>query len=493
MSASNRSRISRRALLKASAAAAGAAMAPYVLPSSALGLDGAAAPSNRVIYGYVGCGNHGRGWNFDQVFRCGDAQIVAVCDVDSRRLDRAKAKVDEHYGRQFGKDFHYRGCAAYGDFRDLIRRKDLDAVGVATPDHWHVIPSIMAAKAGKDVICEKPLTLTVAEGRILCDVIQKTGRIFQTASENRSIDVYIRLIELVRGGVVGKLRHIEVRLPMGNTNSRVGDEARGQFGMNEPQEPPKWLNYEMWLGQVSWMPYIPARLHGNFRWNLAFSGGVITDWGAHIVDLAQWGHDTERTGPVEVEGRGDFPPHDAVHNAAPTFEVRYRYADGVTMTVSAGQGDLDPKKSHEGPVVGRTPQPGIRFEGADGWIESHDWRGSLKASRRSMLDAVIDPEKVKIYRPSEIVPRKVGQGGEHRNFIDCVKSRKPCYAPAETGHRTITIPHLGNIAMLLKRKLRWNPEAERFVDDAEAEGMLSRKQREPWTIDNIDSWIEKNS
>ena len=164
------------------------------------------------------------------------------------------------------------------------------------------------------------------------------------------------------------------------------------------------------------MPYIPARLHGNFRWNLAFSGGVITDWGAHMVDLAQWGHDSERTGPVTVEGKGDFPPRDAVYNTAPTFEVHYQYADGVTLTVSAGQGDLDPHVRHEGPVVGRTSEPGIRFEGNEGWIESHSWRGSLKASRRPMLDAVIDPEKVKIYRPSEIVERHAGQGRRAPQF-----------------------------------------------------------------------------
>ena len=479
------SRMDRREFLRVSAvAAAGAAAAPLVVPSSALGLDDTTAPSNRIIYGYVGCGCHGAGWNIDQVFRCGDAQIIAVCDVDENHVREAKAKVDAHYGQP---------CTAYGDFRELINRKDLDVVGVATPDHWHVIPAIMAAKAGKDVICEKPLTLTVSEGRILSDVIKQTNRIFQTASENRSLDCYIRLIELVRGGVIGPIKHIEVRLPIGNINSRVGGEARDMFTQHEPETPPETLNYEMWLGQAPKMPYIPARLHGNFRWNLAFSGGVITDWGAHLVDLAQWGHDTEHTGPVTVEGKGDFPPRDAVFNTAPTFEVHYQYADGVTLTVSAGQGDLDPKKSHQGPVVGRTPEPGIRFEGADGWIESHGWRGSLKASRRAMLDVVIDPEKVKIYRPSEIIKRTEGKGGEHRNFVDCVKSRKPCYAPAETGHRSITIPHIGNIAMQLGRKLRWNAEAERFVDDAEADQMLSRKQREPWTIVNIDAWIKKNS
>jgi predicted dehydrogenase len=488
-----RQSLSRRGFIKGVAVtAAGAVAAPLVLPASALGLDGATAPSNRIIYGYVGCGNHGMEWNFDQVFRYRDAQIIAVCDVDQNHLNEAKAKVEDHYGRQFGKD--YKGCATHGDFRELINRKDIDVVGVATPDHWHVIPAMMAARAGKDVICEKPLTLTVAEGRLLSDAIKRAGRIFQTASENRSIDTYIRLIELIRGGVVGKLKHIEVRLPQGNTSMRVGRDGKDLFDLREVEEPPKSLNYEMWLGQAPLMPYIPARTHGNFRWNLAFSGGVLTDWGAHMVDLAQWGHDTERTGPVEVAGKGDFPPRDAVHNAAATFEIHYRYADGVTMTVSAGQGDLDPRQRHAGPVVGRTPDPGIRFEGTEGWIESHGWRGSLKANRRKMLDAVIDPASVKIYRPSEIVTRiDGGKGGEHRNFMDCVKSRKPCYAPAETGHRTITIPHIGNIAMLLGRKLRWNPEVERFVDDAEADAMLSRKQRQPWTIVNIDSWIKKNS
>jgi predicted dehydrogenase len=353
----------------------------------------------------------------------------------------------------------------------------------------------MAAKAGKDVICEKPLTLTVAEGRLLCDVVGQTGRISQTASENRSIDCYIRLVELVRGGAIGKLRHVEVRLPVGNNNIRVRGAAKGLFNDTQTTDPPKTLNYEMWLGQAPLMPYIAGRTHGNFRWNLTFSGGVICDWGAHLIDLAQWAHATEHSGPATVEGKGDFPPRQAVYNTAPTFEVHYQYADGVTMTVSAGEGDLDPNKSYPAtPMVGRTEYPGIRFEGADGWVESHKWRGSLKASRRSILDTVIDPAQVRLYRPSEIVARKDGSlGGEHRNFLDSVKSRQPCYAPFETGHRTVTIAHIGNIAMLLGRKLRWNSQTERFVDDAEADKMLSRHQREPWTVANIDSWIRRNS
>ena len=206
---------------------------------------------------------------------------------------------------------NYKGCTTYGDFRDLVNRKDIDAVDNCTPDHWHVIPAIMAAKAGKDVICEKPLTLTVAEGRILSKVVQETGRIFQTASENRSIDTYIHLCELVRNGRIGKLRHIEVTLPIGST-------TRGEnFTQRDVQPVPKGFNYEMWLGQAPLAPYCPARCHGSFRWNLDYSGGTLTDWGAHMIDLAQWGNDTEKTGPVEVEGKGDFPPRDALFNVTP--------------------------------------------------------------------------------------------------------------------------------------------------------------------------------
>jgi predicted dehydrogenase len=477
-------------LKRVTATAIGVSAGPWIIPSSALGRGGVAAPSERVSYGYIGCGGHGAGWNFDRVFGCEDAQIIAVCDVDSRHLKAAKAKVDAHYSRRMGKD--YNGCAAHDDFRELVNRLDIDVVGIATPDHWHVIPAIMAAKAGKDVICEKPLSLTVVEGRMLSDMIHKTGRVFQTATELRSIDVYLRLAELVRGGVLGQLTHIEVRLPPGNVDSRLIGDARDLFHARTIEAPPKELNYDRWLGQAPWMPYVPARVHGNFRWNLAFSGGVITDWGAHMIDLAQWGHATEVTGPVTVDGQGDLPVSDEVHNTAATFRLHYQFADDLTMTVSAGNGEVDPSRRHVDPVVGRTMNPGIRFEGTNGWIESHGWRGSLRASRREILDAEIDSKTVNMYRPSQIIARTDSfNGGEHRNFVDCVKSRQPCYAPAETAHRTITIAHIGNIAMRLGRKLRWDPSAERFIGDAEADKLLGREQREPWTIANIDSWIDQ--
>jgi len=449
---------SRRSLLKWSAAA----VAPVVIPASAMGLDGNVAPSNRIAYGLIGCGLHGTGWNLDQIFRMQDAQVIAVCDVDKNRVRKAQEKVQMHYSQKLGGE--YRSCDMHDDFRNLINRKDIDVIANCTPDHWHVIPSIMAAKAGKDVICEKPLTLTVAEGRSLCDVMQRTGRIFQTASENRSIDSYIRICELVRNERIGELKSIRVSLPGGNV-------SRGaNFKQRDEQPVPEGFNYEMWLGQSPQKPYIPARCHGSFRWFRDYAGGVLTDWGAHLIDLAQWANNTEATGPVEVEGQGEFPPKDALFDTAYAFDLNYKYANGVTLNVV-------------------TQKPGIRFEGTEGWIGFNGWRAPLKASDPKILDSKIGPDEVHLYRPRVVVPRQSGKGGEHRNFVDCVKSRQPCYAPAETGHRTTTISHLGNIAMLLKRKLRWNPDEERFVDDAEADAMLARTQRQPWTIDNIDPWI----
>jgi predicted dehydrogenase len=451
--------LNRRTFLKAAAVVA----APFFVSSSALGKAGTTAPASRITLGLIGCGEHGAGWNLDQIFRNADSQVIAVCDVDEQRCTAAAKRVDEHYAAALDRP-NYRGCSRYGDFRELILRKDIDAVVNCTPDHWHVIPSIMAVRAGKDVICEKPLTLTVAEGRLLCDAVKSTGRIFQTASENRSIDTYIQLCELVRNGRLGTLKHIAVSLP-------TGFGSRGKnYDLRKAEPVPPGFNYEMWLGQAPLAPYVPARCHGSFRWNLDYSGGRLTDWGGHLIDLAQWGNDTEATGPVDVEGKGKFPPRSELFNTAEEFELHYRYANGVTMSVES-------------------KEPGIRFEGSEGWAGFNGWRAPLEASKPSILTP-IGASELHLYRPSEIEPRTEGKGGEHRNFIDCVKSRKPCYAPAETGHRTVSVAHIGNIAMLLGRPLHWDPKAERFTGDEPANAMLSRHQREPWTIASIDTWLK---
>ena len=378
-----------------------------------------------------------------------DAQVVAACDVDQGHLAEARAKIDAHYGRRFGKN--YQACAVTGDFRELVNRGDLDVICNATPDHWHVIPSIMAAKAGKDVICEKPLTLFVAEGRELCNVMGRTGRIFQTASENRSIDSYIHLVELVRAGRIGSLRHIKVTLPRGN------DERGKSFTRRDPQPPPKTLDFEMWLGQAPKRPYVPALCHESFRWCSDYSGGRLTDWGAHLIDLAQWGNDTEQTGPVEVEGVGTYPPPESVFNTAYEFNLDYKYANGVTMNVSSSE-------------------PGIRFEGSDGWIGFTGWRTPLQASDKSILDRG-SPQASSFIGQVSWCRERAGSAASTATLSTASNHDSPCYAPAETGHRTATIAHLGNIAMQLGRKLRWDPAAERFVDDAEADAKLSRVQR----------------
>jgi predicted dehydrogenase len=368
---------------------------------------------------------------------------VAVCDVDRLRREDARKKAEEHHAEALSKG-SYKGCASYNDFREIIDRKDIDAVMISTPDHWHVIPALAAVRAGKDVECEKPLTLTVAEGRALADAVEKHNRVFQTSSENRSVDVYHRLCELVRNGRIGQLKHIAVTLPRGHSIHPAGMEVG---------PPPEGFDYDLWLGQAPEAPYCPARCHWNFRWILDYSGGQLTDWGAHLIDIAQWANNTEYTGPVEVEGKATFPK-EGLYNTATDFSIDYKYANGVTLNVSSSQ-------------------PGVRFEGTEGWIGNKGWRAALEAEPKTILTSKIGENEIHLYTEP---------GGEQRNFLDCVKSRKPCYAPAEVGHRTITIAHIGHISMRLGRKLKWDPAKERFVGDDEANKMLRRPMRPPWTL-----------
>ena len=442
----------RRRFLRALAATA---VAPTILRASSLGLAGTVAPSERIQMGLIGCGIHGAGWNLDQMFANPHQQVVAVCDVDAQHAAFAEQRVNEHYSEQLGYDYR---CGVCHDFRDLIRRDDIDAVCIATPDHWHVLPAIMALRGGKHVICEKPLSLTVREGRLLANEAARSGRVFQTAMESRSIDSHIPMCELVHAGYIGELKHIKVLLEKGNAG-RGNEDFR-------VQDPPAHLDYEMWQGQAPLAPYCPARVHNTFRWNLAYSGGRITDWGAHLIDLAQWASGNQETGPVEIEGVGKFPPRDAVWNTAGEFDLHYRYAKGVTMHVWS---DV----------------PAIKFEGTEGWIMFRGWRQPLRASNPKILGLEI-PEDKRVHRPRVVVRREDELvGGEHLDFTDAIRNDRPTYAPAEIGHRTATVAHIGNIAMRLGRKLRWNPAEESFGDDAEANAMLSRKQREPWSAASI--------
>lgn len=427
--------ITRRSFLKRAATVSTSGLAlPYVVSSSALGKAGSVAAGERITVGFIGTGGHGRAVNLKNFLGNADAQAVAVCDVDPNQSEIARKMVNDKYGNN--------DCAVYTDFRDVLARDDIDAVMISTPDHWHVPISIAAAKAGKDVECEKP-TLTIEEGRALCDVMKRYGRVFQWSTEDRAVYEYHRMCELVRNGRIGKIHTIRVELPSGPDTP--GDPT--------PMPVPKGFDYDLWLGPAPWAPYTKDRIHWNFRWILDYSGGMLTDWGAHLLDGAQWGNNTEHTGPVEVEGKGEFWK-EGLYNTAKEFRIEYKYADGVRLIVTSGT-------------------PSLRFEGSEGWIGNRGWRAPLQAEPKSILDSVIGPNEIHLY---------TCKGGEQRNFLDCVKSRKACYFPPEIGQRCFTIAHIGNISMLLGRKLRWNPDSERFVNDEQANRMLSRAMRSPWRL-----------
>ncbi|HIJ53969.1 MAG TPA: Gfo/Idh/MocA family oxidoreductase [Planctomycetes bacterium] len=424
----------RKFLKKTSSVAIGAMSFPCIVSSSVLGKAGSVAASNRITLGFIGVGGHGIGMNLMTFLGNADAQAVAVCDVDTNNLKKARDIVNQKYGNN--------DCATYKDFRDVIARDDIDAVMISTPDHWHVPMSIAAAKTGKDVECEKP-TLTVQEGRVLCETMKRYGRVFQWSTEDRSVHEYHRMCELVRNGRIGEVHTVRVELPSGPHNP--GDPA--------PLPVPKGLDYEMWLGPARWAPYTKDKIHFHWRWIQAYSGGQLADWGAHLLDGAQWGNNTEHTGPVEVEGKGVFCKG-GLYDTAKEYRIEYKYANGVKLIVTSGT-------------------PSLKFEGSEGWIGNRGWRAPLQASSKSILDSAIGPNEIHLY---------TCRAGEQRNFLDCVKSRKDCYFPPEIGQRCFTIAHIGNISMLLGRKLRWDPEKEKFINDEQANRMLSRSMRSPWHL-----------
>ncbi len=419
---------SRRAFLKAGTATLAL---PYLIPSSVFGAD---APSKKITIGFIGTGDHGTTWNLTRYLELREAKVLVACDVDGARMRRAKAMVDAAYDNE--------DCATTKDFREVLARKDIDAVMISTPDHWHTLISVMAARAGKDVQCEKP-TLTIAEGGILIDTMRKHERVFQTSTEDRSVKEYHRIAELVRNGRIGKLQRIEVILP--KQPNFPGDPAA--------QPVPADLDWEMWLGPAPYAPYTKDRVHFNFRWIWDYSGGIICDWGAHLFDTAQWANDTERTGPIEVDGKGTHW-EGGLYNTVKDYDVTYRYANGVVMTCKPGN-------------------PSIKFIGTEGWVGNEGWRGKVQASSEKILNSVIGPEEVQLYTNPQ---------GEHHDFLKCVKSRKDPYFPVDIGHRVSTVCHLANISIRLGRKLKWDPKVEKFENDDEANGLLSRPMRSPWKL-----------
>jgi len=430
------------------------AAAPAIVSGSVLGLAGRPPAGDRVTMAVIGCGNQGIG-DMLQFLRDERVQVVAACDVnrespgywDNRIAGREAGRMyaEWHYALQ-KRSGAYKGCDVYEDFRQVLARKDIDVVLLAVPDHWHSIPAIAAAHAKKDIYGEKPLSLTIAEGRAMSDAVRANGVIFQTGSQQRSDPNFRFACELVRNGRIGKLRRVYCGLPGGTPDF-------GKTGHRKDPEPvPQGFNYDFWLGPAPEAPYCPARCHVNFRWILDYSGGQITDWGGHHPDIAQWGMGTDKTGPLEIRNGRAIWAKDKVWNTATDFYFESVYKSGVTLIISSRE------------------RGGVKFEGNDGWIWVN--RGAIEAQPKTLLDETFGAGDIRLYESDN----------HYRNFIDCVLSRKEPIAPVETAHRSISIAHLGNISLRLGRDLKWDPDAERIIDDPEADRMLSRPMRSPWKL-----------
>ena len=435
--------VSRRGFLKSAAAAALPAWFLESMPAHVMGAE--TSPNERPKVALIGCGGMGTG-DAKSAQKFGD--IIAVCDVDSERLGKAIQ--------------HFKGATPYSDFRKVCDLPDLDVVINGTPDHWHTLVNLRAVRSGKDVYSEKPLTLTIDEGKRLVAAVNSSGRILQTGSQQRSDKTFRLACELVRNGRLGKIERVRTWLPTGL--------HEGPFA---PAPVPKELDWDMWQGQTKVVEYVPQRCHLRFRYWWDYSGGTMTDWGAHHNDIALWGLGRDRSGPVSVEGEIVVPPIPGGYTAASQYRVKYVYEDGVEHFCHSTTAN-----GWAGAVTGK-PGPGekyhgVQFEGPKGWIY---------VSRGNTIEAS-DPALIATPLPSDAV-RLYASDHHMGNFFDSVKTRKPPICDVEIGHRSASLCHLGVIALRLGRKLTWDPKSENFVGDQEASGMLSREMRKPYSYDQM--------
>ncbi len=432
-------KVSRRTFLKTGAAGLAAAAFPVIVPQSVFGKN---SPSNRIVMGAIGVGRMGRG-DLRELLGFKEVQVVAVCDADSKRVHDAKAIVDGHYGN---KD-----CAVYGDFRELLARKDIDAVTVVTPDHWHAIIAAEAVKAGKDIFLQKPMTRTIHEGRILTDLVKQYGVILQVGSQQRSAANFRFACELARNEKIGKLHTVRVGLPIDPAGKVL-----------KPQPVPKNLNYDLWVGPAIYKPYIEEKVHPNNGYSRPgwmrvtdFTAGMITNWGAHHLDIARWGmgRGPELSGPIEIKGTADYP-RDGIWDVPGKFHIEYQYANGVKMYVT----DQDENRQ------------GIKFEGTEGWVFVR--RNFIQTYPESLMNTVFGPSDTRLYK----------NNNHKANFIECIKTRSEPIAPVDNGHYSNITCLIGEIAMKSGRKLSWDFASESFIGDEMANRMVTRSYRDPWTI-----------
>ena len=443
---------------------AGAGLAaPTLIPASAWGADGTVAPSNRIGVGMIGLGRQAIAHNLPVFDRADDAQVVALCDVDRWRLEFSNENpAAVAVAKKKGIDLdRMQGSFRTTDFRQLLARADVDAVMITTPDHWHVPIALASIQAGKDVCCEKPISLCVAQGRKLADAAAKADCVFRTDSEFRSIPAMFKAVSLVRSGKIGELKAIRTVAPCWN------EPLPMQPAMPVPPE----LDYDMWLGPAPEAPYTEKRVHApksyvagydrpGWYGNRTYCDGGICNWGYHPLDIVQWGNDSEHTGPVEIEGHGEFPPSDGLWNVILGFDLRYRYANGVELFYNNAGRNSTSKQVH------------VRFEGTEGWISAWYGPDRLEAEPKSILTAEVKPDEFPFTRENE-----------KRNFLNCVKTRQRTLADAEVGHRSTTVAQIGYIASQLGRPLKWDPVAERFDNDNEANDLLSLPPgRAPWNV-----------
>jgi len=430
-------RTSRRRFL---AGAAAALAAPYVVPASVLGADGRAPPSRRVGIGSIGVGGRGSG-HVNTMLHRGDAQVLAVCDPFQNKREAARKQAEARYADLAARG-EYKGCLATSDFREVLARPGVDAVIIASPENWHPLHAAMAAAAGKDIYCEKALSLTVAEGRALCDAVRRYGRVFQTGTQQRSSRNFRFACELARNGYLGRLHTVEVGVPGGRALPTA-----------QPKPVPPGLDYDMWLGPAKYTPYNDLKCSYNWYFIYDYCVGWIQSWGVHHVDIALWGAPSLARDPLEVEGTAVFP-EEGLANTSLTWRVKARTPDGLTLSFSDN---------------GHHPQ-GCRFIGEVGWV--HVNRGGIRAEPTSLLKGAIMPGEEHLYESSS----------HHGNWMECIETRRDPVAPVEDGHAATTLTIVSDIATRVGRKVRWNWQAERFENDDVANRMLSRPMRPPWTM-----------
>jgi predicted dehydrogenase len=440
-------KISRRRALQL---AAGAAAVPFFIPSRLLGAD---APSKKITMGFIGVGWMG-GDNMNAFLGKDDCHVVAVADVDEDHLKKAVSRVNEQYKNQ--------DCKGYKDFRELLARGDIDAVCISTPDHWHAIPAVEAARAKKDIYCEKPLSHTFAEGVAMVEAVQKAQRIWQTGSWQRSVANFRLGAELVVNGYIGKVKRVEVGLPGGHS------DFGGTGGKTPNSDPPKGVDYDFWVGPAEFLPFNVCRFHKGWRWNYAYGGGQLMDWIGHHCDIAHWGLTSPKNGvgpddaigPLEVSATAEFPPKTDNWNTATKYRVTCQYPNNIEFIIAGGHGDI---------------RSGTKWIGENGWV----WvdRGGFETSDPKWKEEITKREEKK-----DLTVQLAVSNDHRRQFLDCVKSRQKTLTPVEVAHRSQTPGHLGYIASVVGRKLKWDAAKQEFVGDDDASKLLSRPMRAPWHL-----------